>query len=372
MSIRKADSGSGRRRLPQAAPGEALRKGPDRDKPLAPGRQFDYAVGMDTESPRPQPRVLVVCGPTGIGKTRTAIALARRFGGEVVGADSMQIYRHMDIGTAKPSPAEQAQVRHHMVDIVDPDTPYDAARFAEEAWRVVRDLQHHSRLPVVAGGTGLYIKALIYGLFDGRPPAPECRRRLEGVADRRGSAYLHAELAACDPAAASRIHVNDRFRIIRALETYQTTGRPISALRAEHRFATPRLAAFKLGLAMPREMLYARIDRRVDQMVARGMLEEVRTLLARGYTADLKSMQSIGYRHLVGYLQGETDWPETLRRFKRDTRRYAKRQLTWFRADPEIVWTTPEAFEEALPAIEAFLGGGRPAAPPRGGSHATR
>ena len=310
---------------------------------------------MEKETAPPVPRVVVVCGPTGIGKTRTAIALARRFKGEIVGADSMQIYRYMDIGTAKPTPAEQARVRHHMVDIVDPDIPYDAARYAEDAWRVVRDLQRDNHLPVVAGGTGLYIKALIYGLFDGRPPTPECRRRLERMADRRGSAYLHAELAACDPAAAAGIHVNDRFRIIRALETYQTTGQPISALRAEHRFATPRLAAFKLGLAMPREALYARIDRRVDQMVAEGLLDEVRALLGRGYTADLKSMQSIGYRHMVAYLQGDADWPESLRLFKRDTRRYAKRQLTWFRADPEIVWTTPEAFQETLPAIEAFL-----------------
>jgi tRNA dimethylallyltransferase len=311
------------------------------------------------------PRVVVVCGPTGIGKTRTAIGLARRFGGEIVGADSMQIYRSMDIGTAKPTPEEQAQVRHHMVDIVDPDTPYDAARYAEDAWGVVRSLHRRGCLPVVAGGTGLYIKALLYGLFDSRPPAPECRKHLEALAERRGSAYLHAELTACDPAAAADIHTNDRFRIIRALETYQTTGRPISALREAHRFARPRLAAFKLGLAMPREALYARINARVDRMVADGLLDEVRVLLERGYTPDLKAMQSIGYRHMVAYLQGETGWEETLRLLKRDTRRYAKRQLTWFRADAQIVWTAPDALAEVLPAITAFLAGD-PAGAPKG------
>jgi tRNA dimethylallyltransferase len=328
---------------------------PEAKKFLAPGDRFDYAEGMEKDTPLPPPRAIVVCGPTGIGKTRTAIALARRFGGEIVGADSMQIYRYMDIGTAKPTPAEQAQVRHHMVDIIAPDAPYDAARYAEDAWRAVRHIQQRGRLPVVAGGTGLYVKALIYGLFDARPPAPEGRRRLETMADRHGSAYLHAELAACDPAAAKAIHINDRFRIIRALETFQTTGRPISALREAHRFATPRLTTFKLGLRMPRDALYARIDRRVDQMVAEGLLGEVESLLARGYAAGLKAMQSIGYRHMVAYLCGETDWEETLRLLKRDTRRYAKRQLTWFRADPEIVWTTPEAVAEVLPAIEAFL-----------------
>lgn len=325
---------------------------------------------MEKETSLP-PRVIVVCGPTGIGKTRTAIELARRFDGEIVGADAMQIYRRLDIGTAKPTPEEQARVRHHMVDIVDPDRPYDAARYAADAERVIRKLHARGRIPIIAGGTGLYIKALIYGLFDAHPPEPECRRRLEALADRRGNAYLHAELAACDPDAAQRIHVNDRFRIIRALETYRTTGRTISALRAAHRFATPRLAAFKLGLTLPREALYARIDRRVDRMVADGLLEEVRSLLAQGYGADLKAMQSIGYRHMTAYIRGEVDWPETLRLLKRDTRRYAKRQFTWFKADPAIVWIRPEALAEVLPAIESFLTDGRPAAATQRGTDAT-
>jgi tRNA dimethylallyltransferase len=311
------------------------------------------------------PRVLIVCGPTGIGKTSSAIRLAQRFEGEIVGADSMQIYRYMDIGTAKPTPAEQACVRHHMVDIVDPDTPYDAARYAREAGALVDELHRSGVVPVVAGGTGLYIKALIYGLFEGVAADPDIRRELDRLADIHGSAYLHARLAACDPAAAAEIHVNDRFRIIRALETYRATGRPISEHRRRHQFARPRFAAFKIGLSMPREALYARIDQRVDQMVAQGLKEEVQSLLARGYGPDLKSMQSIGYRHMVDHLNNGVDWQETLRLLKRDTRRYAKRQFTWFRADPDILWLTPDKIAAAEPAIESFLANGKTVAPPQ-------
>jgi tRNA dimethylallyltransferase len=318
---------------------------------------------MNSAFTHQSPRIIIVCGPTGIGKTRTAIDLARRFKGEIVGADSMQIYRTMDIGTAKPTAAEQACVRHHMVDIVNPDAKYDAARYTREAGEAVQDLHQRGLVPVVAGGTGLYIKALLYGLFDSRPPDPEYRRQLEQAAEAHGTAHLHARLAAADPAAAADIHVNDRFRIIRALETFQATGRPISALQQAHRFAQPRFAAFKIGLSMPRQALYERIDRRVDQMVAEGLLEEVQGLLNRGYHAGLKSMQSIGYRHMVDYLQHGVSWEETLRLLKRDTRRYAKRQFTWFRADPEIVWTTPDDVSSLASAVETFLATGRTTAP---------
>ena len=322
---------------------------------------MDYAGGMTALSSQTGPRVIVICGPTGIGKTRAAINIARQFKGEIIGADSMQIYRRMDIGTAKPTSAEQACVRHHMVDIVAPDTPYDAARYAEEAGRAVQDIHRRGLVPVVAGGTGLYIKALIYGLFDSLPPDPQYRRQLEQTADARGTAYLHAQLAARDPAAAADIHVNDRFRIIRALETLHATGRPISELQQEHRFAQARFATFKIGLTMPREALYARIDQRVEQMVAQGLLEEVRGLLARGYHAGLKSMQSIGYRHMADHLQHGVAWEETLRLMKRDTRRYAKRQFTWFRADPDLVWVAPGEVESLIPAIETFLATGQTA-----------
>ena len=318
---------------------------------------------MAIDSPPNPPRVIVVCGPTGIGKTSTAIRLARQFQGEIIGADSMQIYRRMDIGTAKPTPAERACVKHHMVDIVDPDTPYDAARYAREAGDKIQELHERQVVPVVAGGTGLYIKALIYGLFDSRPPDPEIRRELEDLAEAHGSGFLHAKLAACDPAAAAEIHVNDRFRIIRALETYRTTGRPISDHQRKHRFARPRFATFKIGLTMPREALYARIDQRVDQMVAEGLLDEVRRLLAKGFRPELKSMQAIGYRHMADHLLNGVDWSETLRLLKRDTRRYAKRQFTWFRAESDILWMTPDDIASVAPAIQSFLATGQPVAP---------
>ncbi len=307
-----------------------------------------------------KPRIIVICGATGIGKTTAAIRLAQQFGGQIVGADSMQIYRRMDIGTAKPTPAEQAAVRHHMIDVVDPDAPFDAARYAEMASDCIHRLDRAAILPVVAGGTGFYIKALLFGLFDARPPDPQIRRRLEKQAAKEGLAGLYAALQRSDPASAERIHTHDRFRIIRALETLESTGLPISDLQRRHGFSEKRYETFKIGLEIDRATLYARINRRVEAMLAEGLLNEVRSLLDRGYAADLKSMQSIGYRHMVDYLAGKTPWDETVELMKRDTRRYAKRQFTWFKSDPEIIWSAPEDVDHLAPAIEAFLETGAP------------
>ncbi|MCJ8502800.1 tRNA (adenosine(37)-N6)-dimethylallyltransferase MiaA [Desulfatitalea alkaliphila] len=285
--------------------------------------------------------MLVVCGPTGVGKTAFGIDLARRVGGRIVGADSMQIYRGMDIGTAKPTAEEQAAVVHYMVDIVDPDQPFDAAAYARRADDVVRQLKAEGIVPVVVGGTGLYIRALVYGLFDAPPADSALRRRLQAQLDQEGAAALHARLAALDPAAAERIHPNDAYRIVRALEVVTETGHPISEHHRRHGFRRPRYRVLTIGLELPREQLYARIDRRVDAMLAEGLLDEVRGLLARGYDPRLKSMQSLGYRHMVDYIQGRLDWEEAVRSLKRDHRRYAKRQITWFRADPEVRWVGP-------------------------------
>lgn len=304
-----------------------------------------------------RPPVVVICGPTGIGKTAAAIDVARRFGGEIVGADAMQVYRRMEIGTAKPTVDEQARVRHHLIDVVEPDEPFDASRYCVLARRVIADLQARKVLPIVAGGTGLYIKALLYGVFQAAPAHPQVRRRLQDEAASSGAQALHRRLEKLDPDAAGRIHPNDRFRIVRALETVEATGETITAHQQRHRFRDTAYRSFKIGLNMPREALYERINRRVESMLQAGFVQEVRDLLAAGCSPELKSMQSLGYRHVVAHLRGQLSWEETVRTMKRDHRRYAKRQLTWFRSDPEIVWTEPQRMAELYADIEDFLSG---------------
>ena len=270
----------------------------------------------------------------------------------------MQVYRRMEIGTAKPSADEQAQVRHHLIDVVEPDEPFDASRYCELARHAAAELHVRNILPVVAGGTGLYIKALLYGVFQAPAPDPKVRKRLQREAEQSGPRQLHRRLEEIDPEAAERIHPNDAFRIVRALETLEVTGETISAHQKRHRFQDCPYRTFKIGLRMDREALYARINARVDAMVQAGLKEEVRSLLAAGYSAELKSMQSLGYRHIATYIEGRLEWEETVRTMKRDHRRYAKRQLTWFRADPEITWTEPQEISGLYPAIEKFLAAG--------------
>jgi tRNA dimethylallyltransferase len=302
-----------------------------------------------------RPRVIVVCGPTAAGKTVMGIELAHAVGGEIISADSMQVYRGMDIGTAKPTPEERAAVRHHLIDILDPDGSFDAAQFARLGRQAIHDLHGCRKVPVVVGGTGLYIKALLAGLFRSDPGAPDVRRRLRSEVEAQGPGALHERLAACDPDTAGRIHPNDAVRILRALEVFETTGRPLSQLQREHRFGDAPFAALKIGLSIEREELYRRIDHRVDAMVAAGLEAEVRSLLAKGYGPELRSMQSIGYSHMAGFIGGLMSREECLRTLKRDTRRFAKRQLTWFRADPQIVWLAHDQFGEAIALAKSFL-----------------
>lgn len=298
---------------------------------------------------------VVVCGPTGIGKTSFAIELARRFKGEILGADSMQLYRHMDIGTAKPTAEEQAAVKHHMVDVVEPDEHFDAEMYAHMAYARIVSLAGNGILPFIVGGTGLYIKALIHGLFESIKVDASVRERLKKEAQELGGSHLHSRLRACDPAAAARIHVNDIYRIVRALEIYETTGRPMSTSQQQHQFKPQRLQTVKIGLHMEREDLYQRIDKRVDIMLDQGLLKEVKNLVEAGYSLELKSMKSLGYRHMAAFLNKEADWEETVRTLKRDTRHYAKRQMTWFKADPEIVWIGLDAIDEATSRVKAFM-----------------
>jgi tRNA dimethylallyltransferase len=301
-----------------------------------------------------KPKVIVICGPTGIGKTAVGIELAGKFGGEIISADSMQIYRHMDIGTAKPTPEELAQVTHHMIDIVDPDEDYDAVQYSKQARSRIAEIVNRGLIPFVVGGTGLYLKALLHGLFQSKPVDPQIRTRLNQEAEENGSGFLFERLKKIDPAAADRIHPNDSYRIIRALETIESSGKTISEHHQNHGFAECPFAALKIGLQMDRQNLYTRIDNRVDLMIEAGLVEEVTKLLEMGYTAELKSMQSIGYRHVVGFLEGDLPADEYVRTLKRDTRRFAKRQFTWFGADPQIKWFEPDRLNEIVRLTEGF------------------
>ncbi len=302
-----------------------------------------------------RPRVIVICGPTAAGKTAAGIEVARAVNGEIVGADSMQVYRYMDIGTAKPTAMEQAAVRHHLIDVVDPDEPFDAAAYLTLGRQALTELFRRGKTPVVVGGTGLYIKALLYGLFCSDARDPAVRARLRAEAEAQGAAALHNRLAQCDPQTAGRLHPNDAVRIQRALEVFEVTGRPISALQREHRFGDTPFHALKMGLSLDRETLYRRIDRRVEAMIATGLEEEVHTLLARGYGPHLKPMQSIGYSHMLAFIAGAVSRADCIRTLQRDTRRFAKRQLTWFRADPDIRWMPPDRMTDLIRKSKQFL-----------------
>lgn len=299
--------------------------------------------------------IIAICGPTGIGKTGFAIALANRFHGEIVGADSMQIYRYMDIGTAKPTEEERRLAPHHLIDFVDPDRWFDAAAFVRRADRAITDISGRHRLPIIAGGTGLYIRALIHGLFKNHTVDPRVMRRLEVEARDMGGQVLYDRLSVADPVAAGRIHPNDTFRLVRALAVLETTGRPISRFHQAHGFSKKRYNALKIMLHMKRTDLYDRIDRRVEQMLAAGLETEVHNLIDRGYDCGLKSMQSIGYRHVCDFFFGRTDREEMVRLMKRDTRRYAKRQLTWFRKETGMVWLSPNEIDRACELVDIFL-----------------
>lgn len=308
---------------------------------------------MDFSSQKP--KVIVICGATGIGKTSVGLDLAEKLGGEIVSADSMQIYRYMDIGTAKPTPAELAQVPHHMIDIVDPDEEYDAVQFSKQARDRIAEITKRGRVPFIVGGTGLYIKALLHGLFQSRPVEPKIRNRLKKEAEETGSKAFHERLQQLDPDTAARLHPNDSYRILRALETIESTGKSISELHQEHGFEDDPFDALKIGLQMDRQKLYTRIDQRVDLMIEAGLVNEVKKLLEMGYTAELKSMLSIGYRHVVEFMSEKLPWDECLRTLKRDTRRFAKRQFTWFGADRQIQWYAPDQLNEIARLVEGFL-----------------
>ena len=302
-----------------------------------------------------RPQVIVLVGPTAVGKTETVLQLATALTVEIINADSMQVYRYMDIGTAKPSATERALVPHHLLDVVDPDEDFDAYRYRDLGRVAVAEVWRSRRTALVVGGTGLYVKALVHGLFPGAPKSAEIRTRLRAEGEAMGAIHLFHRLAVVDPTTAERIHRRDLVRIIRALEVWECSGRPISAWQREHGFREHPFRILKIGLSVPRHELYARIDDRVERMMAQGLQEEVAWLLKRGYGPELKSMQSLGYRHLMRYLTGRTSFAEAVATMKRDTRRYAKRQMTWFGRDSEIRWIHPTDRESIARLVRAFL-----------------
>ncbi len=294
------------------------------------------------EAPGRVPTAIAIVGPTAVGKTEVTLEVARRLGAEVISADSMQVYRGLDIGTAKPSPAERARVTHHLIDIVDPETPFSVADWVALARPLVAAIRERGKVPLVSGGTPLYFEALFgrFALAAGAPPNPELRARLGRLADRYGLGALHRQLLAVDPVAGARVNQADRKRIVRALEVYLVTGKPLSWLEKEGAARSPRVGegvAF-FGLWRPREELAARIEARVRAMLEAGLVDEVRSLLQRGVSPSCPAMQGVGYKEIAEYLLGRKSLREAVAQVIRNTRRLAKRQMTWFRADRRIRW----------------------------------
>lgn len=283
-------------------------------------------------------KLLVIVGPTAVGKSDVALLLAKTLGAEIVSADSVQVYRGLDIGSAKPTVMERETVRHHLIDIVEPGVNYTVADYQADARRCIRDVLGRGKLPILAGGTGFYIRAVLRDYsFSEIGMNEEYRRKLRDEAEQFGAEHLHRRLTAVDPATAEKLHPNDNRRVIRALEVYEQSKRTISEQAAQ----TPEKMIYDatiVGLTMPRPLLYERIEKRVDRMMDAGLVSEVESLLSRGVSPEAKSMQSLGYRQIVSYLRGEISFAEAVMLIKQETRRYAKRQMTWFRREQEITW----------------------------------
>ena len=303
----------------------------------------------------PKPRLVVLLGPTGVGKTALALALAHRWQGQIVSADSMQVYRAMDIGTAKPTLEERRRVPHHLIDVVAPDEPFDASRYLALARAAIESLQAAGKAVFIVGGTGLYLRALLGGLIPGPGADEALRRTLKEEMAQRGKRWLHEKLRQQDERAAARINPNDGVRVIRALEVLALTGRSIVDCQQEHGFSEQPYEVLKIGLTLERPRLDERINRRTEGMIEQGFVAEVQALLERGYGGDLKPMQSLGYRQIVAHLEGRMGLGEAIGLIQRDTRRYARRQMTWFMADPEIRWLDPDDLATAGETVGRFL-----------------
>ena len=285
-----------------------------------------------------KPRLLVIAGPTASGKSALAIELAEKLHGEIICVDTLTIYRGLAIGSAKPTPEQRQRIPHHLLDLCEPTEPFTAAAFKAAAEDAIAEIRQRGKRPILAGGTGLYLRALLRGLNSAPGEDVALREALQQRAETEGGDVLLAELAAVDPATAQRLHPRDLLRIIRALEVYHCSGLPLSQFHAAHGFAESPYETLQFCLDLPRQLLYQRIDCRVDEMLAAGLVAEVQELVQAGLPADCKPLQAIGYKEVVAHLQGAYDLEEMIRLIKRNTRHFAKRQLTWFRKEPEMQW----------------------------------
>lgn len=287
-------------------------------------------------------RVLVLLGPTCVGKTQLSLKLADILKGEIVSFDSRQIYRYMDIGTAKPTKEERDRIPHHLIDLISPDERFTAADYGKKARQIIGQIAGRNKQPIAVGGSGLYLRALTQGFFKGPRADERIRRKLEREAQEFGEPHLFNRLKKVDPEAAERIHPNDLVRIVRALEVYELTGKPISLLQREGDYEPFPMRFIRIGLNIERRELYQRIDRRVEEMISAGLVDEVKMLKQRGFSHKLKALKTVGYQELFAYLEGEVDLSTATENIKLNTRHYAKRQLTWFRHDQEIIWLDAE------------------------------
>lgn len=288
--------------------------------------------------------LIILTGPTAVGKTKASIGLAKAVDGEIISADSMQVYRHMDIGSAKIKPEEMEGIPHHLIDVLEPDEEFHVVKFQELAKKAMREIWERGHIPIVTGGTGFYIQALLYDIdFDENEKEDAYRKELEAYAREHGAESLHEKLALVDPASAETIHPNNVKRVIRALEFYEQTGKRISEHNETQRQRESPYAFAYFVLTDDRAHLYERIDRRVDQMIEEGLVKEVQALKDKGYTKQLVSMQGLGYKEILDYLDGNYTLEEAIYTIKRDTRHFAKRQLTWFKRERDVIWIDKQA-----------------------------
>ena len=330
----------------------------------------DCDMTMCADGARRQRPLVVLLGPTAVGKSRVAIQVAQHFDTEILTADSRQVYRGMDIGTDKPTAEDRQVVQHRLLDLVNPDEAFNTGWYRRAALEHIERLYAVNRLPFVVGGTGLYIRTLVRGLCPAPQADPLVRADLKNLRDREGREGLYAELIRVDPAAAARLHPNDEPKVMRALEVHRLSGCSMSKIQAEHRFEEAMFSSLLIGLQRTTETLYRRIEERIDWQLAHGMVEETQSLLDQGYGRELGSMKGLGYRHISAHLAKECDEKEMVRQFKRDTRRFAKRQMTWFRKEPGVEWfviNEGEPLEQVgrrvIARIEEFLQGCGPQRP---------